>query len=160
MEGRMTDWSAWTDEAERATYDPDDDKLRIYTDFVPRELYDAFRAAGFQRAPKQGCFYQVWNPAREDIALALCGEIEDEDTSLMDRAEDRHMRFVGYSANAGPSRDPSGRPAVLAKKWISATTGPGGPRASSAMPRGPLPLALSSAVSRSWNPRCARNAGS
>lgn len=98
--GEKFNWEDYAEEAERATYDPDDDKLRIYTDFVPRELYDAFRAAGFQRAPKQGCFFQVWNPTREDIALALCSEIEDEDTSLLERAQDRHYRFVTYKQNA------------------------------------------------------------
>lgn len=72
----MIDWESYADEAERATFDPDDRKIRIYTEFVPREMYDALRAAGFQRAPKQGCFFQVWTPEREDVALALCGEIK------------------------------------------------------------------------------------
>lgn len=94
------DWEAYQDEAERATYDPADNKLRIYTEFVPRELYDAFKALGFGRAPRQGCFFQVWTPAREDVALALCGEIEDEDSTLFDRAEDRSTRFAVYSGNA------------------------------------------------------------
>jgi len=99
--GSGFNWVEHRDEAERATYDPDDDKIRIYTDFVPRPMFDAFRAAGFSRAPKQGCFFQVWTPHREDIALALCDTIEDEDSTLQERAEERYGRFAGYKANAG-----------------------------------------------------------
>ena len=90
----------WADEVDYATYDPDDNKIRIYSGRVERELYDALKGLKFNRAYKQGCFYGTWTPAREDVALALCGEIDDEDTSLQDRAEDRHARFATYSSNA------------------------------------------------------------
>ena len=99
----MTDkfnWAEYTDEVDYATYSPEDDKIRIYSGRVPREMYDALREAKFNRAYKQGCFYAKWYPYTEDIALALCGEITDEDTSLFDRAEDRAGRFAGYSSNA------------------------------------------------------------
>jgi hypothetical protein len=39
----------------------------------------------------------AWTPEREDLARELCGEIDDEDTSLVDRAEDRAERFEEYS---------------------------------------------------------------
>ena len=39
----------------------------------------------------------MWTPDREDLALELCGEIGDEDTSLVDRAEERAERFEEYS---------------------------------------------------------------
>ncbi|MGD9101019.1 MAG: DUF3560 domain-containing protein, partial [Anaerolineae bacterium] len=86
---------------ERATYSPEDDKLRIYSGRVSQELFDRLKEAGYRRAYKQGCFFAVWTPGREDLALELCGQIEDEDTTLADRAEDRAGRFAGYSANAG-----------------------------------------------------------
>jgi len=99
----MTDkfnFEEYADETDYATYGPDDDKLRIYCGRVSRELYDALKGLGFGRAPKQGCFFQVWSPAREDAALALCGEIGDEDSTLFDRAEERSARFATYSGNA------------------------------------------------------------
>ena len=94
------DFEQYADEVDYATYDPDDDKIRIYSGRVCRELYDALKAAKFNRAYKQGCFYAKWYPGTEDIALALCSEIDDEDTSLFDRAEERHSRFATYSSNA------------------------------------------------------------
>jgi len=95
------DWEEYRDEAERATYDPTDNKIRIYVyGRVPDPMHEAFKKDGFGRAPMQGCYFQVWTPAREDVALALCDEIEDEDSTLTERAEDRHMRFAGYTDNA------------------------------------------------------------
>jgi protein-L-isoaspartate O-methyltransferase len=83
-----------------ATYSPDDDKIRIFpvTRFS-KETYDRVKAAGFSWAPKQECFYAVWNPTREDLAEDLCGEIEDDDKSLIERAEERAERFEDYSDN-------------------------------------------------------------
>ncbi len=97
----MTDWSQYASEFDRATYDPADDKLRVYSGRVSREAYDALKALGFGRAPKQGCFFQVWAPVREDAALGLCGEIKDEDSNIFDRAEERGVRFATYSDHAG-----------------------------------------------------------
>jgi len=94
------DFESYTDQVDYATYDPDDNKIRIYSGRVDQELYDELKRLGFGRAYKQGCFFQVWTPAREDAALALCGEITDEDSSLRDRAEERHGRFATYSSNA------------------------------------------------------------
>lgn len=81
-----------------ATYDPADDKIRIYPAYrLPVDEYQALKAAGYGWAPKQECFYAVWSPSREDAALQLADEIGDEDTSLMDRAEQRAERFEDYS---------------------------------------------------------------
>jgi len=93
-------WADYTDEVDYATYDPDDDKIRIYSGHVPREMYDALKEARFNRAYKQECFYAKWYPWTEDIALALCDEISDEDSTIFDRAEDRSTRFAIYSGNA------------------------------------------------------------
>lgn len=84
-----------------ATYSPEDNKLRLYSLYrLPKDLYERVRAAGFSWAPKQGLFVApAWNPEREDLLIELCGEIGDEDTSLVDRAEVRADRFEGYSDN-------------------------------------------------------------
>ena len=80
-----------------ATYDPADDKLRLYaTSRLDEETYGRVKAAGFRWAPKQELFYAVWNPRAEDVATELAGEVGDEDTSLVERAEDRADRFGGY----------------------------------------------------------------
>lgn len=82
-----------------ATYSPDDNKLRLYPDSrLPKELYERVRKLGFRWAPKQELFVApAWTPGREDLLIELCGEIGDEDTSLVDRAEERAERFEEYS---------------------------------------------------------------
>lgn len=82
-----------------ATYSPEDNKLRLYASArLPSELYQRVRAAGFILAPKQGLFVAPkWTPEREDLLVELCGEVGDEDTSLVDRAEERADRFDTYA---------------------------------------------------------------
>jgi SAM-dependent methyltransferase len=81
-----------------ATYDPADDKLRLTASSrLDAELYQRVKKVGFRWAPKQELFFAVWNPAAEDICIELAGEIEDEDSSLVERAEARADRFEGYS---------------------------------------------------------------
>jgi protein-L-isoaspartate O-methyltransferase len=82
-----------------ATYSPEDNKLRLYpSSRLPRDLYDRVKAAGFIWAAQQELFVApAWTPTREDLLLELCGEIGDEDTSLVDRAEERAERFEDYS---------------------------------------------------------------
>ncbi len=41
----------------------------------------------------------------EDISLELCGEIGDEDSTLVDRAEERSERFSGYSEHRAADAD-------------------------------------------------------
>ena len=73
-----------------ATYSPEDNKLRLYSSTrLDRELYARVRGAGFIYAP-------MWTPEREDLLIELCGEIDDEDTTLVERAEERADRFVDY----------------------------------------------------------------
>ncbi len=84
-------------EDNRATYCPEDDKLRLYVGRVPRDEYEALRGEGWTSTPKQDCdFAAVWTPDRENTALAYAGIIEDEDASPADRAADRAERFTGY----------------------------------------------------------------
>src|SRR5580704_3704078 len=85
----------------QATYSPEDNKLRLYsTTRLDKELYERVRAAGFIWAPKQGLFVApMWTPSREDLLIELCGEVGDEDTSLVERQEQRAERFEDYSEN-------------------------------------------------------------
>lgn len=82
-----------------ATYSPDDNKLRLYASSrLDPETYARVKACGFKWAPKQDLFVApMWTPAREDLLIDLCGEIGDEDTSLVVRAEERAERFDEYS---------------------------------------------------------------
>lgn len=84
-----------------ATYSPEDNKLRLYASTrLDAELYARVKGAGFIWAPKQELFVApMWTPAREDLCLELAGEVGDEDTSLVDRAEQRADRFDGYRDN-------------------------------------------------------------
>jgi hypothetical protein len=84
-----------------ATYSPDDNKLRLYASSrLDKETYDKVKAAGFKWAPKQELFVApMWTPSREDLLIEMAGEIDDEDKSLVERAEERADRFDDYSAN-------------------------------------------------------------
>ena len=86
-----------------ATYSPEDNALRLYsTSRLDEETYRRVKAAGFQWAPKQDLFKaSMWTPAREDLLLELCGAIDDEDISLVERAEERSERFEDYSDKRG-----------------------------------------------------------
>jgi len=90
-----------------ATYSPDDNKLRLYsTCRLDRETYNRVKDAGFKWAPKQELFVApMWTPYREDLLIELCGEIDDEDTSLVDRAEQRAERFEDYSDRRAADAD-------------------------------------------------------
>lgn len=83
----------------RATYSPEDNKLRLYAeDRLPTSIYDRLKAAGFRWAPLQKLFFApAWTPCREDLLIELAGHIQDEDTSLVDRADERAERFAEYS---------------------------------------------------------------
>jgi hypothetical protein len=82
----------------RATYSPDDNKLRLYPAHrLDADDYARIRAAGFKWAPKQDLFVAPkWTPEREDLLIEWCGEIDDEDQSLTERQEARAERFEGY----------------------------------------------------------------
>lgn len=90
----VKDYNSYT-----ATYSPDDNKLRLYSlRRLDSETYAEAKRLGFKWAPKQELFVApMWTPAREDFLIKLCGEIDDEDTSLIERAEDRADRFDTYS---------------------------------------------------------------
>jgi len=83
-----------------ATYSPEDNKLRLYPACrLSTEDYNRMKANGFKWAPKQELFVApMWTPSREDLLIEMCGEIGDEDTSLVERAEQRAERFSEYSS--------------------------------------------------------------
>lgn len=85
----------------KGTYSPEDNKLRLYPAYrLDKDEYNRLKAAGFKWAPRQELFVApMWTPGREDILAEFCGEIGDEDTSLVDRAEERSERFETYSEN-------------------------------------------------------------
>ncbi len=82
-----------------ATYCPEDNKLRLYSSCrLDSDTYKCVDSAGFKWAPKQDCFVApMWTPGREDLLIELCGEIGDEETGLVERAEQRSQRFGEYS---------------------------------------------------------------
>lgn len=82
-----------------ASYSPEDNKLRLYASSrLDADTYKRVKEAGFKWAPKQDLFVApMWTPSRADLLIELCGEIGDEDTSLVDRAEERADRFDDYS---------------------------------------------------------------
>ena len=82
-----------------ATYSPEDNKLRLRASSrLDAETYARVRAAGFIWAPRQELFVApAWSPERGDLLVELCGDIGDEDTSLVERAEERAERFEDYS---------------------------------------------------------------
>ncbi len=82
-----------------ATYSPEDNKLRFSGPRLDREDYERAKRAGFHWAPKQGFLFATWSPDAEDFALEFADEIEDEDKSLVERAEERAERFGEYSDN-------------------------------------------------------------
>ena len=83
-----------------ATYSPDDDKLRLYPeDRLPKEIYNRLLEAGFRWAPTQELFFAKWSPDREDLLLEMAQSIEDDDMSLVERAEARADRFEIYADN-------------------------------------------------------------
>jgi len=98
-----------------ATYSPEDNKLRLYSvGRLDAATYERVKEAGFRWAPKQGFFVApMWTPDREDLLIELAGEIGDEDTSLVDRAEERADRFGNYS-------DSRSRDAESARKGVAA----------------------------------------
>jgi hypothetical protein len=81
-----------------ASYSPEDNKIRLRASSrLPKELYERVKTAGFHWAPRQELFVApMWTPERADLAIELCGDIGDEDTSLVERAEERAERFEEY----------------------------------------------------------------
>ena len=90
-----------------ATYSPEDNKLRLYASSrLDTETYERVKAAGFKWAPKQDLFVApMWTPSREDLCIELAGEIGDEDTTLVERAEVKADRLEDLSTRRAQDGD-------------------------------------------------------
>lgn len=90
-----------------ATYCPQDDKIRLYLAFkVGKDEWKRLTDAGFSWTMKQECdLAAVWTPGREDIALELAGELDDEDKPREERAADRAERFEMYQGKREEDAD-------------------------------------------------------
>ena len=82
-----------------ATYSPEDNKIRLFSiTRLDSETYSRVIKAGFKWAPKQELFVTtMWTPTREDLCIELAGEIGDEDTTLVERAEAKAGRLEDLS---------------------------------------------------------------
>ena len=82
-----------------ATYSPEDNKIRLFSiTRLDSETYNRVIKAGFKWAPKQELFVTpMWTPTREDLCIELAGEIGDEDTTLVERAEAKAERLENLS---------------------------------------------------------------
>ena len=85
----------------RATYCPEDNKLRLYPDWSDPEFdKEEAKAVGYRWASKQECYVcPRWTIAANDYALDFVDVIEDENYSPAERAADRAERFEGYRDN-------------------------------------------------------------
>jgi len=84
--------------AHKATYCPEDNKLRFYPDWQDGDFdKERLKASGYRWASKQECYVcPRWSPSAEDAALEYVEDIGDEDYSPAERAADRAERFDGY----------------------------------------------------------------
>lgn len=82
----------------RATYSPEDNKLRFYPDWTDGDFdKETLKSAGYRWASKQECYVcPRWTCTAEDAALLYVDDIGDEDYSPEERAADRAERFEGY----------------------------------------------------------------
>ncbi|WP_114268937.1 DUF3560 domain-containing protein, partial [Klebsiella quasipneumoniae] len=79
----------------RATYSPDDNKLRLYASLrLDEETYSLINKAGFRWAPKQELFVApAWTPGREDVLLSLAGDERAEYWEQRAQASLRHAKY-------------------------------------------------------------------
>lgn len=101
-----------------ATYNPEDNKLRLYTsERLPSLLFDRLRADGFQLAPLQKCFFATWSPYREDICIELFGVVSRDQTTFDERAKARINRFDKVTQNHIKPADVFTRAALRVKSY-------------------------------------------
>ncbi len=78
-----------------ATYSPEDNKLRLYTDVrIDQEDWQLMKANGWKWAPKQELFVCYWSVNKEDFCLALAGDIMPEEMTMAERAEAKADRLL------------------------------------------------------------------
>lgn len=84
-----------------ATYSAEDNKLRIYaSERLEPELYAFFKEQGFKYAPKQELFVTPkWTPQREDFCIQVAGDIEAEQSTMIERAEAKAEHLENIASN-------------------------------------------------------------
>lgn len=99
----------------RATYSPEDNKLRMYPHTqLDQADRDRLKEMGFKWAPKQELYVApMWTPGRYDMLVSMCGDVEDEDTTLAERAEAKAERLEALSERTEKAAD-SARESVRA----------------------------------------------
>ena len=92
-----------------ATYSLEDNKLRLYcTHRLDNETYKLVCSRGFRWGAKQKLFVApMWTPLRANLLTKLCGEIEDEQVTLEERAKQRADRFSVYQEKRKSDGDQS-----------------------------------------------------
>lgn len=110
---------------EKATYSPEDNKLRLYPlERLDEETYSKVKDAGFSWAPKQQLFVVHWRPQREDLCVEMAGTIVPEETTMVERAEAKAERLKalaekrseqarGYAAAANSMNNYGDQPILL-----------------------------------------------
>ena len=78
-----------------ATYSAEDNALRLRTDIhFNNEQWALIKKMGFKYAPKQKLLVaHRWTPNREDFVLFLAGSITAEQTTLVERAQNKAIRL-------------------------------------------------------------------
>jgi hypothetical protein len=78
-----------------ATYSPEDNKLRLYTEIrIDSEDWAAMKSSGWKWAPVQKLFVAYWSLDNEDFCLALAGDILPEGLTMVERAEAKADRLL------------------------------------------------------------------
>lgn len=91
----MFNFNEYNSEDFNATYSPEDNKLRLYTDVrINAEDWAIMKENGFKWAPKQELFVCYWSVAREDFMLRLAGDIMPEEMTMVERAEAKADRLL------------------------------------------------------------------
>lgn len=88
--------------ADKATYSPEDNKLRFYPfERLSEEVFTRAKDLGFRWAPRQELFVKPrWTPQAEDFCIELAGSIEPEKTTMIERAEAKIERLETIQENA------------------------------------------------------------
>lgn len=112
---------------EKATYSPEDNKLRLYVidseERFEQEVYERIRQFGFQWAPIQRLFVAHWSVGREDLLVELAGQIVGDDITMVERAEAKAERLLHLS----DKRENEASALQLATSRLSSTLGSGQP---------------------------------
>lgn len=79
----------------KATYSPEDNKLRLYAEVrIDSEDWQAMKNNGWKWAPKQELFFSFWSVNNEDFCTAIAGDIMPEEMTMVERAELKADRLL------------------------------------------------------------------